>query len=172
MASSSLEKAVLTVPESGYKGQSHPVRGRLVGHEGEWFRVGKKGRKNYRVVRIGIDGRAEDTSYRVVAGAFELIEQDDEPSTPIPDVSVVSRNGAVVIATRLRDQLDIREGTIVTQEKLNGGVWIRPVDLVPRQSDGRRMPTSDDLERLVSQITPENVHGEFDTGDPVGREML
>lgn len=27
------------------------------------------------------------------------------------------------------------------------------------------------LEELLAQITPENLHGEIDTGDPVGNEM-
>ncbi len=171
MSSNLVHQAVLSVEKSGHDGQPYPVRGRLTGHEGEWFRVSKKGRENYRVILVGPDGNAVGKSYRVAAGDFEMIAREEQPVVAVatPDLSIVAQNGAVVIAVRLRERVGIRPGTYVTQEESNGGVLIRSFRL---ENDGPRLPTAAERDKLIDRITPENVHEEFDTGGPVGREVF
>ncbi len=46
-----------------------------------------------------------------------------------------------------------------------------------REEDGRiviepAQPKAYDLEQLLAAITPENLHGEFDIGPPVGKEVF
>ena len=50
-----------------------------------------------------------------------------------------------------RADVQLRDGTLV----------VTPVDVVPRY----------DIAELVTAITPENLHGEIDTGEPVGNEF-
>ena len=171
MSSNVTHQAVLSVEKMGHDGRPYPVRGRLAGHDGEWFRVEKRGQNNYRVIRVGPDGNAEGNSYRVAARDFEVIAQEERPpvAASTPNLSVVAQNGAVVIASRLRERLGIRPGSYVTQEESGGGVLIRSFRL---DTDGPRLPTAADRDELISRITPENVHDEFDTGGPIGREVL
>lgn len=162
-------KAVLTLPKPGFQGRRFSVRGRLVGHDGVWFRVGKKGEKNYRVVALGSDGKAEDISYLVAAGDFEVIDEVDLTPTPVPETSIVARNGSVVLAVRYREKLGLNPGARAIQEEKDGGILVRPFR---PEADGPRRPTAAERDELISRITPENVHDEFDTGGPVGREVL
>jgi len=171
MSSTIAQKAVLSAEKTRHHGRPYPVRGRLAGHEGEWYRVGKRGRDNYRVIRVGPDGNAVGKSYRVAAADFEVIAREERPpvAASTPNLSVVAQNGAVVIVSLLRERLGIRPGTYVTQEELGGGVLVRPFR---PETDGPRLPTAAERDELISRITPENVHDEFDTGGPVGREVL
>jgi bifunctional DNA-binding transcriptional regulator/antitoxin component of YhaV-PrlF toxin-antitoxin module len=159
MPSQDQGQAELMVPKSGRQGQCFPVRGTLRGHEGEWFRVDKRGFHHNRVVRVGPDGRSEDTSYRVRAEDFVASPQPQTvPNSAQAEVSIVGQRGTVVIAARLRERLGIGEGSVVIQEEREGGVWIRPADVTPRAS--RRVA---DLNDLVDRITPENLHSEVST---------
>jgi antitoxin MazE len=54
--------------------------------------------------------------------------------------------------------LQLKEGMELDVSVVDGGLLLRP----------RRAPYT--LEELVAQITPENVHGETDWGEAVGRE--
>lgn len=65
----------------------------------------------------------------------------------------VPKSVAVQIGLKAQDDLDI--------EVQDGNVVLKP--------HLRRVYR---LEDLVKQITPKNVHGEIDTGAPVGREIL
>ncbi len=53
----------------------------------------------------------------------------------------------------------IQEGSLVDIAVSNGEIVAKPT----RKTDF-------DLKKLVARITPENVHGEVETGEPVGRE--
>ena len=65
----------------------------------------------------------------------------------------VPKSVAVQVGLKAQDALDI--------EVQDGNVVLKP--------HLRRVYR---LEDLVKQITPKNVHGEIDTGAPVGREIL
>jgi len=56
-------------------------------------------------------------------------------------------------------ELDLKEGMEVDLALVEGGILLR----APRR---RRY----NLDELVAAITPENIHGETDWGDAVGRE--
>ena len=58
-------------------------------------------------------------------------------------------------------RLRLAEDMIVDITTSNGQLVIAP--------PGSAIPT---LDKLVAGITPENLHGEWDTGRPVGREEL
>lgn len=163
------DKADLRDARSGYGGRTYDVRGTLRGFDGEWYRA-RRGKHTHRVVLVGPDGRSEDTSYRVRAKDFQ--ESPDLPA-PVPaatqELSLVGQRGAVTIAASLREKLGIREGGVVIQEERDGGVWIHPAEVVPR---GVSQTSAVSLDALLAAVTPENIHGEIDTGDPVGRERL
>lgn len=167
------ERAPLMVPMTGHHGgKKYPVRGILRGHEGEWFRV-KRGRQHHRVVKIGPDGLSEETSYRVPADAFEELALVPAPEAhPEREVCLVGPRGSIQLAERLRKTLGIHEGAVVIQEERDGGVWIRPADVIPRVSGSPAESRIPSLEDLLEGITPENLHEEVDFGQPVGRELI
>jgi len=65
----------------------------------------------------------------------------------------IPKSVAVQVGLKAQDDLDI--------EVQDGNVVLKP--------HLRRVYC---LEDLVKQITPKNVHGEIDTGAPIGREIL
>jgi antitoxin MazE len=65
---------------------------------------------------------------------------------------------AVRIPGDYAKQFNLSEGMEVDVTVVSGGLLLRP----------RRQ--QDTLDELVARITPENVHGETDWGDTVGRE--
>jgi antitoxin MazE len=54
------------------------------------------------------------------------------------------------------------EGTTADLQVRDGALVVTPVDVVQKY----------DINELIAAITPENLHGETDTGDPVGNELL
>jgi antitoxin MazE len=66
---------------------------------------------------------------------------------------------AVRIPNTYARDLDLREGVDLDIAVVAGGILLRP-SRPPRYT----------LDELVARITPENVHGETDWGEPVGRE--
>ena len=72
---------------------------------------------------------------------------DGEPAIRLPDEMV--------------NELSLRDGMMVELVLDNGKLLVRPLSS-PRNS----------LEELLAKITPENLHGEWDIGPPVGREIL
>ena len=67
---------------------------------------------------------------------------------------------AVRIPKALAEDVPVREGDPVDLTVENGRLTVVPA----------AEPTLD-LDCLLDQITPESVHGEVDTGRPVGREV-
>ena len=57
-------------------------------------------------------------------------------------------------------EVQITEGGSVDICVLDGKIVITPVETVPNY----------DLNQLLAEISPENLHGETDTGKPVGKE--
>jgi len=68
---------------------------------------------------------------------------------------------AIRIPKLFATELGLSENTPVELELIDGQVVIRP--------SPRRVFT---LEELLAGITPENLHGEWDTGPAVGGEIL
>jgi len=66
---------------------------------------------------------------------------------------------AVRIPGAYAKDLDLKEGTEVDVSLVKGALVVRP-------SSGRQYT----LAELVAAITPENLHGETDWGEAVGRE--
>ncbi len=164
MATAPVLKAELMVPETGHGGKKYPLQGTLRGFDGLWFRA-RWGTHHHRVVRIGPDGRSEDTSYRVKAGDFVEVAAQAGASTKSREYSIVGQRGSVVIAAAFRDRLGLVEGSVVIQEERDGGILLIPAEVVPRGS-------AVTLDQLLAEITPENLLGEVDTRPPVGRETL
>lgn len=150
-------KAVLMVPKDGYRGRQYPIRGRLRGHEGEWFRA-IRGRDHHRVVRVGIDELAEDRSYRVRVGDFipDAIQERSSTDSNEPEISQVGQRGAIYLSASFRARFGIREGGVVLQEPTDEGILIRPADVIPRQ-------LSKSLDKLLSGVTPKSIDDEVST---------
>ena len=68
---------------------------------------------------------------------------------------------ALRIPSGLAKELRVFEGKAAELEIRNGSLVVTPVDVVPTY----------DINKLVAAITPENLHGETDTGEPVGNEF-
>lgn len=75
-------------------------------------------------------------------------------------VKVEKRGGELVlrIPERVAKALDLAEDTEVELARLGGSLLVTPTSL----------PS---LEELLEQVTEENLHGEIETGPPVGREI-
>lgn len=59
-------------------------------------------------------------------------------------------------------ELHVSDGSTANLQVKGGSLVVTPVDVVPRY----------DINELIAAITPENVHGQTDTGDPVGNEAF
>lgn len=66
----------------------------------------------------------------------------------------------VRIPRHLAEKIQIADGTVVNIE-------VEGENLVVRPAKRRKY----NLEELLEQITPENLHEEIDTGEPVGNEI-
>ena len=66
---------------------------------------------------------------------------------------------AVRIPGSYAKDLDLKEGTELDVTVVDGGLLLRA-----------RRPAAFTLDELLAQITPENIHGETDWGQAVGRE--
>ncbi len=82
----------------------------------------------------------------------------------VHDVMIGQRR-VVVLPADLCRRLGISEGTPLRLVEHGSHFEVIPMRLVPAAE-----VTSDTLESLVAGVTPENLHGEFDTGPPVGQE--
>jgi antitoxin MazE len=68
---------------------------------------------------------------------------------------------AVRIPSGIASELRVAEGDVADLQVRDGVLVITPVESVPVY----------DIEQLVAAITPENMHGETDTGAAVGNEF-
>ena len=68
---------------------------------------------------------------------------------------------ALRIPNGIARQLNVSEGSTAELQVKEGALVVTPIDV------GRRY----DINELIAAITPENLHGETDTGDPVGNEF-
>ena len=82
--------------------------------------------------------------------------------TPKQRVQMWGNSLSVRIPKALAEELRLRPNSEVELSLESSKLVIRPV--------ARSRPVYD-LDELVSQITPENVHGETDWGPPVGKEV-
>jgi len=67
---------------------------------------------------------------------------------------------ALRIPNGLAKALQVTEGSPAELHVKDGSLIVTPVDVVVKY----------DINELIAAITPENLHGETDTGDPVGTE--
>ena len=68
---------------------------------------------------------------------------------------------ALRIPNGIAKELRVSEGKAAVLQVRNGTLVVTPVDVVPAY----------DINDLVAAITPENLHGETDTGSAVGNEF-
>jgi antitoxin MazE len=68
---------------------------------------------------------------------------------------------ALRIPNALARELDVTEGKRADVQLRDGSLIVTPVDVVPTY----------DVNELIAAITPENLHDECDTGEPVGNEF-
>lgn len=57
--------------------------------------------------------------------------------------------------------LQVTEGSSASLQVKDGSLVVTPVDVVPKY----------DINQLIAAITPENLHGETDTGESIGNEF-
>jgi antitoxin MazE len=67
---------------------------------------------------------------------------------------------AVRIPKAVAEEARMQEGDSIVIEASKGHIELHPAERVPT------------LEELVAQITPENRHGEIETGPEVGKEII
>jgi antitoxin MazE len=95
----------------------------------------------------------------------ELVGSDDVVDIRhIHDVTTGQRR-VVVLPADLCRRLAISEGTPLRIVEHDAHFEVIPMRLVPA-TEG----TSYSLDSLLAGVTPENIHGEVDTGPAVGRE--
>ena len=137
--------------------RSYSRTARIRGREAEGLFAVIVQRDRTRIARIRADGTADADTEELVPTS-DLI--DIRKTYRVP----VGQRGAVILPSELRRDLTMREGSMLQ---------------IIQEPDGRltvtclpESPTKVDLDTLLSQITPENIHEEFDMGPPVGREIL
>jgi antitoxin MazE len=69
---------------------------------------------------------------------------------------------ALRIPNGMAKELQVSEGSTADLQVKDGALVVTPVDVVQEY----------DINELIAAITPENLHGETDTGEPVGNEAL
>jgi antitoxin component of MazEF toxin-antitoxin module len=113
--------------------------------------------------RVAVAGPDRDETER--AATEELVTSDDVVDVRhIHDVMTGQRR-VVVLPAELCRRLGISEGTPLRLVEHESHFEVIPMRLVPATE-----ASSHALESLLAGVTPENLHGEFDTGPAVGRE--
>jgi antitoxin MazE len=137
---------------------SYQRTARLRGRDDEGrFAVIQRGPDQTRVARRRPDGSAEGDGFLVPS----VDVQDIRPTRIVP----TGQRGTITLPDEFRRSLGIEEGTpleIIEQEEV---LSIRPL------SRPGTSATAHDLDDLLGRITPENLHGESDTGGPIGGEV-
>jgi len=130
------------------------IRGRE--QEGR-FAVIRKDSEQARVARRRSDGTAE--------GDGELVQSADLRDIKPPQIVLTAQRGTITLPGEMRRDLGIEEGTpLQIIQEADGRLTIEPLK---RTSASLTV----DLADLLLGITPENIHGEIDFGDSVGREV-
>jgi len=129
------------------------VRGREV--EGD-FAIIVRAESQTRIAPLRADGTADGATEELVASADVI---DIKLTYRVP----IGQRGAVIIPGDLRRDPAFQEGRLLQ---------------IVKEPDGRltvtSLPTQTPeviLADLLEGVTPENIHGEIDTGRPVGREI-
>lgn len=87
---------------------------------------------------------------------------------------MVQKSGRCVMVTKVQkwgNSLAVRIPKLLAQEMAL--FQDSPIEIIFREGELVMRPVMKPtytLEDLIAQITPENVHGEWDTGQPVGNE--
>jgi antitoxin MazE len=159
---------ILEGRKSGFEGSpmarrksdgSHVIKriGRVGEREGDSGII-LQGDKRPRVVPIGPEHAAHPAPE-------ELVKAEDVSEIHhIHDVTTGKRQ-VLTLPKDLCRRLGIREGTPLRIVEHQGRFEVIPMRLVPASED-----TSKALATLLARVTPENIHGEIDTGPAVGGE--
>ena len=132
--------------------------------EGRKAIIGKPGSKHTRVAPIREDGLADNGAVVVVSSRIVDIRPVEETTAPSgPLIGIVGKRGNIVLPAAVRRRHGLEAGSAFLIEEQEGAVVIRPADVVPRQ-------VNYDLDELLSDVTPENIHAEVSTGSAVGEE--
>ena len=127
----------------------------------------KAGQKHTRIAEIGPDGLTTDRNWKVptadVLDIQPVLVSTSVPSGPIP--GIVGERGTVTIPSEVRRRHRLEPGTPFLLEERGDEIVIIPAEIVPR-----RCEASPTLDGLLAGVTPENIHGEIDTGPAVGGE--
>ncbi len=118
------------------------------------------GRKHTRVADIG-----PAPELVAISDTEELVKTEDVVDIrPVHDVTTGKRKVLTLPADLCR-RMGIKEGTPLRLVEYEGRFEVIPMQLVPAVDD-----RAEALAQLLSKVTRENIHGEIDTGPPVGRE--
>ena len=117
-----------------------------------------KGEKHTRVGKPKPDGTVSPDDEKLVKTEDVIDERH------VHDVTTGQRR-VVVLPADLCRRLSISEGTPLRLVEHESHFEVIPMRLVPAMES-----TSYALDSLLAGVTPENIHGEVDTGPAVGRE--
>ncbi len=126
-----------------------------------------KKRENTRIAAIGSDGLTLDGSELVPTADVLDIQLVEALTTPTggPISAVVKERGTLTIPSSVRRRYRLQAGSPVQIEERDDGFFIRPPMVAPHA-----IGPDLNLDVLLSGVTPENIHGEIDPGEAVGRE--
>lgn len=138
---------------------SHSRIARVKGHDGEWAVI-VQAREHTRVARIGPDGEADQRT-EVLVPTADVVEVKRS------HVTRIGARGALIPPVGVRKQYGLEEGALVQIVEEPDGFFVQKVRVVAEGD-----PESADLDVLLEQITPENLHGEVDFGPARGAEVV
>jgi AbrB family looped-hinge helix DNA binding protein len=140
------------------------VRGR---EPDERMAILKTGRDNTRIARIGADGLTLDGSVKVpTANIHDVLPANapnEEPRAPVH--ALVGERGTITIPSEIRRRHRLLPGSPILIEDHSDSIVIVPAEIVPRRAAPDR-----ELDRILANVTSDNVRAEVPAGDAVGGE--
>lgn len=123
-----------------------------------------------RIASIRADGLTDDDGVLVNARYVYDVQSVEEPGGALvtSQPGQVGERGTIVIPTPLRRRYQLGPGSPVLIEPHESGILIRPAEIVPRHLSP---PRAESLDDLLAKVTPENLHGEVETGAAQGDEV-
>jgi antitoxin MazE len=122
---------------------------------------------NTRVAAIGPDGLSMDGSEKVSTADLVDVRAVDETPVAINALisGVMGERGTITIPAEIRHRLRLQAGSPILIQDDGHKIVIQPAEIRPRAVD-----SSLALEKLLAEVTPENLHQETSTGEPSGQE--
>jgi antitoxin MazE len=108
---------------------------------------------------------ADDEEPKLFPTSLILDVRPAEPTDAATGTAaLVGERGTITIPSEIRRRHRLQPGSAVLIAEEGDAIVIRPAEITPRSAPSKN------LETLLEGITPENLHGEWQTGPAVGQE--